>query len=98
MNYADVARYLCTDKGTVHVAALVIKKGKSLFHNDLEGYSPAKKEAVYVTYYKQGDSYWQRYQSAKAANPAKTLEPGEGCRVLLQRDRFLKELHGSAKP
>jgi hypothetical protein len=95
MNYADLVDYLRTDEGTVHIAALVILRAAKIFHKDLHDYSSAKKEAVYVTYYKQGPTYLTRFQNALAADPAKRIEPGEGCRVLLQRKRFLKELKES---
>jgi len=88
MTYADLVEYLRSDKGTVHVASLVIKKASLDLADLTTGYSPEKTEAVYVTYYKQGPSYIQRFKQALANDPHRRVEPGEGCRVLLQRDRF----------
>jgi peptidoglycan hydrolase-like protein with peptidoglycan-binding domain len=92
MNYADLVEYLRSDKGTVHVASLVIKKASQDLADLVKGYSPEKTEAVYVTYYKQGPSYIQRFKAGHASGSHRRIEPGEGCRVLLQRGRFLSVL------
>jgi hypothetical protein len=92
MDYSDLVDYILTDRGTVHIATLVIKKAKQELDRYLENYPEEVKEAVYVTYYKQGPSYLQRFLQARAQDPDRRLKPGEGCRVLLQRDRFLKTL------
>jgi hypothetical protein len=88
LSYADLVDYILTDKGTVHIAALVIKKAKSELDGYIRDYPPEVKEAVYVTYYKQGPSYVQRFRNALVNTPDHQLRPGEGCRVLLQRQRF----------
>lgn len=57
----------------------------------LTGYSAEVREAALVTYYKQGDSYLQRFLQKPASNvtdSVKYIRPGEGCRVLVQRERF----------
>jgi hypothetical protein len=88
MDYADLVDYLRTDHGTVHVASLVIKKASQDLQPYVKGFSEEKTEAVYVTYYKQGPSYVARFRAALASDPDRLIEPGEGCRVILQRDRF----------
>jgi len=52
-------------------------------------------EAVLVTYYKHGDAYVNRFlqkSPSDAADAVKFIRPGEGCRVLVQRERFKKAL------
>lgn len=92
MDYADLVQYLRSDQGTVHVAALVIRKAKQELAPYLAGYSEEKIEGVYVTYYKQGPSYVRRFQAAAAKDRNRRIEPGEGCRVILQRSRFKEAL------
>jgi hypothetical protein len=92
MNYADLVDYLRSDEGTVHIASLVIKKASIDMASYVKGLSAEKTEAIYVTYYKQGPSYIARFKAATAADPHRHLEPGEGCRVILQRARFVKAL------
>jgi hypothetical protein len=58
----------------------------------MEKYSQKRQEAVLMTYYKQGDFYLNNYKQKLAANSQSKIAPGEGCRVCLQRDRFLKAL------
>jgi hypothetical protein len=90
--YSDLVDYLRTDEGTVHIASLVIVRGRQLFDPYLTLYSNKRREAVYVTYYKQGPAYLQRYQDALARDPNHLLIPGEGCRVCRQRDKILQAL------
>ncbi len=92
MDYSDLVDYLRSDQGTVHVAALVIKMASQDLKPYVAGYSEEKVEAVYVTYYKQGPSYAARFRGARAKEPGRRLEPGEGCRVILQRERFKSAL------
>ena len=84
--------YIRTDAGTVHIAALVIKRAIFLFQKHIKGYSQEMKEAVYVTYYKQGPSYLDRFLAKPAARRQGGISPGEGCRVYHQRNEFKKAL------
>ena len=88
MDYADLVDYLRSDAGTAHVAALVIKKAMHDMAPYLKGVSQEKAEGIYVTYYKQGPTYLARFRNSLAANPSGHIQPGEGCRVILQRERF----------
>jgi hypothetical protein len=92
MDYADLVDYILTDTGTVHIASLVIRKAKDELAAFVKGTSQEKIEAIYVTYYKQGPSYVQRFKASLAKDPTRHLEPGEGCRVILQREKFLTAL------
>jgi len=88
MDYSGLVDYLRSDQGTVHVATLVIKKASQDLMPYIHGFSEEKIEAIYVTYYKQGPSYITRFRNTLANNPNRRIEPGEGCRVILQRARF----------
>jgi len=92
MDYSDLVDYIRSDQGTVHIAALVIKEAKAQLGEYVKDYSEGTQEAVYVTFYKQGPSYKRRFLAARAQDTTRPLKPGEGCRVLLQRDRFVKAL------
>jgi len=91
-NWADLVDYILTDKGTIHMATLVIKRSKFLFGPYVKNYSDELKEAVFVTYYKQGPTYLSRFLSKPAHERNKGIAPGEGCRVYYQRDEFKKAL------
>lgn len=92
MDYSDLVDYLRSDKGTVHVASLVIKKASQELSPYIQGFSEEKVEAIYVTYYKQGPSYVTRFRNALGTDPNRRIEPGEGCRVIMQRERFMAAL------
>ena len=92
MDWIDLAQYIISDEGMVHVAALVIERATEELDPYLEDYPEEVKEAVYVSYYKEGPGYLGRFLKARKIDPNRRLKPGDGCRVLLQRDRFLKAL------
>lgn len=46
---------------SVHFAALTIKIAKALFEKYISNYSDCAKEAVLVTFYKQGPNYFNRF-------------------------------------
>jgi hypothetical protein len=59
----------------------------------MNGYPPEKKEAVYVSYFKQGPArYVGKFAARLKVDPAAQPRPGEGCRVCLQRERMLLAL------
>ncbi len=91
-DYNDICDYILTNEGTVHFAALVIRRAKDYMVDYVNGYSDKGKEAVYITYYKQGDGYIQRFESALLDEPTRRIQPGEGCRTCLQRERFMSIL------
>ena len=91
-DFKDIFNYIETNSGTVHLACLVIKKGQELLGKYISDYCECKKEAVLVTYYKQGDSYVEKYLKNKKTAPYRKILPGEGCRVSKQRDKLLKAL------
>ncbi len=107
MNYHDLVKYICSDEGTVHLATLAILEGKRVLDPHLAGLTPQKKEAIYVTFYKQGLPMMKRFHDRVQAeckargvseadcaqlDAASVPAPGEGCRVCLQRPRFLQAL------
>jgi hypothetical protein len=91
-NWEDLVDYIRTDAGTIHIAALVIKRAQFLFGPYVKNYPLELKEAVFVTYYKQGPRYLARFHSRPAHERGKGLTPGEGCRTYYQRDEFKKAL------
>lgn len=91
-NYKDIVDYIQSNEGTVHLAALVIKRAQELLNQYMLAYCDCKKEAVLVTYYKQGDKYISKFLQNKKRNPNHRIAPGEGCRVSLQREKIFKSL------
>jgi len=91
-NWEELVDYIRTDKGTIHIAALVIKRAQFIFAPYVKNYPDELKEAIFVTYYKQGPSYLARFRSKPAHERRKGITPGEGCRVYFQRDEFKKAL------
>jgi hypothetical protein len=79
-DWSSMVDYIRSNEGTVHIATLVIKRAEKL------------KEAVYITYYKQGPSYISRFKESLAQNPGRNIQPGEGCRTFYQRSQILKAL------
>ena len=92
-DYTDLVDYLQTNVGAVHVAALTIKKASLIFGKYISNYSDCTKEAVLVTFYKQGPMYFYRFIKKLKENPNANLLPGEGSRVAMQRKRILKTLN-----
>ena len=88
--YADIVDYLRTEKGTAHMAALYIAHAQRELSSHVASLCPDAKEAVLVTYYKQGPAYLKRFLAAKTLEPDREIKPGEGCRVWLQRNKFEK--------
>jgi len=91
-NYTDIVKYVETNEGTVHLATLVIRKAMHILDKYTISYCECKKEAVFVTYYKQGDKYIEKFLNMKKINPKHQIQPGEGCRVSLQREKLLSKL------
>jgi hypothetical protein len=91
-NWEEIVDYVLTAEGTVVVAALVIRKAMEQLSPFLVGRSPEIREAMLVTYYKQGPSFVSRFEARLAGNPGAMLRPGEGCRVYHQRSQILRAL------
>lgn len=89
LNYKDIVNYIQSNEGTVHLAALVIRKAQDIFTKYISGYCICKKEAVLVTYYKQGELYLKKFLNARKIDPKHQIQPGEGCRVCLQREKII---------
>lgn len=74
-NWEELVDYLRTDNGTIHIATLVIKRAQFLFGPYVKNYPDELKEAVFVTYYKQGPSYLVRFRSKPPMKEKKELSP-----------------------
>src|SRR5258708_10813403 len=95
MDWSQLVDFIRSDEGTVQIAALVIKRGQELLGPYIAKYEDDVAEAVLVTYYKQGDAYVNRFLQKGpqgVADAVKFIQPGEGCRVLVQRERFKQAL------
>jgi hypothetical protein len=86
--------YLLTDRGTVDATAAVIARALRLFGPYLSEHGEELREAVLVEYFKQGESYFNRFLEAHKLDPNHKVCPGEGgCRYWFNRDRILTALH-----
>ncbi|WP_448872399.1 eCIS core domain-containing protein [Desulfobulbus propionicus] len=78
--------FLMTDRGTAQATAAVIGRAQRLFAAYLTGYPVDLHEGVLVTYFKQGESYYERAMQNVRANPEHEICPGEGgCRFMNNR-------------
>jgi hypothetical protein len=91
-NYTNIIDYIRSNEGTVHFATLVIRQAKEKMQDYILDYSDSRFEAVLITYYKQGESYFKRFLERLHKYPSARIEPGEGCRVCKQRILFLSAL------
>jgi len=96
-DYEDLVEYLNTNIGCVHFASLTIKIAQSLFGKYMINYSDCTKEAVLVTFYKQGPKYFNRFYKNLQSNPSASIVPGEGSRVAMQRSRITQALSTKLK-
>jgi hypothetical protein len=60
-NNKKMVNYLLTNRGNIHIAALVIKQGMELFEEHFKDLDELNKSAVLYSYYKQGERYYNRY-------------------------------------
>lgn len=89
MSRLDILRYLVTDEGTVHFAALMIKKAKDIMSGYIIDLPQRKQEAILVTYFKQGGKYRRKFISISLKNnPEARIKSGEGCRTCFQRKKI----------
>lgn len=73
--------YLLNESGNIHMATLIIREAKLLFKEHYTELDRIDKWAVLVSYYRQGNSYYDRYkQSGMFKRPP---IPGEGKGVVL---------------
>jgi hypothetical protein len=90
-DWSVLVDFIRSNEGTVQIAALVIKCGQEVLGSYLGDHPDDVREAVLVTYYKQGEPYVRRFLQQSpdgVASSVKYIKPGEGCRVLVQRERF----------
>ncbi|EDV0905224.1 hypothetical protein QF91_004478 [Salmonella enterica subsp. salamae] len=93
MSRLDILRYLITDEGTVHFAALSIKKALNVMSEYIQDLPPRKHEAVLVTYFKQGDNYRIKFINRSLKNnPNAKIRSGEGCGTCFQRQKIAEAI------
>ncbi len=85
MTRMNLLRYVVSDEGTAHYSALNIREGQYLMGEALKPLPPRKREAVLVSYYKEGKKFYLRYLKQKQAHPTNKILAGDGCRVCFQR-------------
>lgn len=88
-----IVDFLLTERGTVQATTAVINRAQRLFGSHLTGYPAHLSEAILVSYFKQGDSYYNRFRRALDADPSHQVCPGDGgCRFIYNRDRLQSAL------
>ena len=91
---SEIVNFLLTERGTVEATAAVIRRAQSLFGPYTREHSDALAEAVYVEYFKQGDSYYRRFSDALKTNPNHKVCPGDGgCRYYYNREQINTAIH-----
>lgn len=88
----DVSRIidqLLTDEGTVHYTIRMVERAHTRFAAHVKSYPDPLAEAVYVSYFKQGDSYYQRFAKKRESDSSHRPCPGTaGCRYREHRDQI----------
>lgn len=92
-DYNDLVDYIHTNIGSVHFAALTIKIAKALLNKYIINYPDCAKEAVLVTFYKQGPRYFNKFYKKYKVDANTKIIPGEGRRVAFQRKRILQAIN-----
>lgn len=88
MSRLDLLRYLVTDEGTVRFAAISIMLAQKTLQEYIKDLPPRKKEAVLVTYFKQGGNYKVKFLKKSQNKPGAQIKSGEGCRTCFQRNEI----------
>ena len=84
-----IVEFLRTERGTVETTASVIAKAQRLFGPHLTEHPEELRQAIFVEYYKQGDSYYNKFVKSLRINPNHKVCPGDGgCRFLYNRRRL----------
>jgi len=89
-----IVNFLLTEKGTVEATAAVIRLAKSLFSSYITQYSKTIVEAIFVEYFKQGDSYYLRFRNVLKIDPDHKVCPGDdGWQYFFNREQINKTIH-----
>ncbi|BAP54430.1 hypothetical protein THII_0133 [Thioploca ingrica] len=88
LDYSALVDYIRTDQGTVYIAALVIKRAIEELNQYVNNYTEEHKEAIYITYYKQGPSYVSRFKNSLASNPHHRLNQVKGVVFVYNGNNF----------
>jgi outer membrane protein OmpA-like peptidoglycan-associated protein len=85
--------FLMTDPGTVETTGAVIGQAQQLFGPFLGDHGDPVRDAVLMEYFKQGDTYYDRFLEAHGMDPAHVPCPGlDGCQFLHNYDRLERAL------
>ena len=92
-----IIEFLLSERGTVTAAAAVIARAHRHFDPVLPEVGDEIAQAVLVEFFKQGESYAERFAAARARNPRHTPCPGDGgCRFWHNIDRLKREITPAA--
>ncbi|WFS63053.1 hypothetical protein LF599_02530 [Pseudodesulfovibrio thermohalotolerans] len=91
--------YATTPEGTATLSAAHMEDAAKKLEPHMEGLSQEEKDAVLVTYYKQGPSYLDKYKKntakkagADSAESNRPIKPGEGVGLLYQINKIRSAL------
>lgn len=97
--WPELVDHLTSDEGTAQVAALYIRHAEGELNRTLGRYGQAlddyplqDREALLVTFYKQGPKFLKLIENKLKLDPNARVRAGEGCRVCLQSERLLDAL------
>lgn len=76
----NLVEYLLTPDGNIHIAALILREADHLFRPYCSSLDSAIYNAILYSYYKQGESFYDRYASNSEFK--RPPEPGEGRELL----------------
>lgn len=76
----DMVNYLLTVEGNIKVASLIIMHAKNKFKDHYQSLDNIDKSAVLFSYYKQGESYYNRY--VFLSNYERPPIPGGGKKII----------------
>ena len=86
-----MVKYLLTNKGNIHIASLIIREAKLLFNEHCKNMDTLTRNAVFYSYYKQGNSYFFRYKESSSFK--RPPVPGGGKEILKKLNSTLYKLN-----
>ena len=97
--WKQYVEYATTPEGTANLSAAHMEDAAKKLEPHMEGLSQEEKDAVLVTYYKQGPSYLDKYKKntakkagADSAESNRPIKPGEGTGLLYQINKIRSAL------
>jgi hypothetical protein len=89
IHVTKIIEYLLTEQGTVDASRAVIARARRLFGPYIGDYGEELQEAVLMEYFKQGDSYYERFKKKLETDPGHKICPGDdGCQFWHNHDKI----------